>query len=69
MFVKHCKVEVYKNDFLLAENSNLGKTYKKKFSKADTLGESIDLQTYPELNRFSLCGQLQSTVISLTHVW
>jgi len=37
MFVKHCKVEVYKNDFLLAENSNLGKTYKKKFSKADTL--------------------------------
>ena len=38
MFVKHCKVEVYKNDFLLAENSDPSKTVKKKFSKSDTIG-------------------------------
>jgi len=41
MFVKHCRVEVYKNDFLLAENSNLTNTIKKKFSKADTMEDVI----------------------------
>ena len=37
MFVKHCKVEVYKVEFLLAEHGNPDKTVKKRFSKADTL--------------------------------
>ena len=37
MFVKHCKVEVYKVEFLLAENENPDRTVKKRFSKADTL--------------------------------
>ena len=37
MFVKHCKVEVYKVEFLLAEHGNPEKTVKKRFSKADTL--------------------------------
>ena len=50
MFVKHCKVEVYKNDFLLAENSNLSKTIKKQFSKADTLGEYSINSTYRNLS-------------------
>ena len=53
MFVKHCKVEVYKNDFLLAENSNLSKTIKKQFSKADTLGEHMPI-AYKEI-----CQRLQ----------
>ena len=39
MFVKHCKVEVYYIEFQLAENSDLDKIIRKKFSKADTLGE------------------------------
>ena len=37
MFVKHCKVEVYKVEFLLAEHGNPENTVKKRFSKADTL--------------------------------
>jgi ubiquitin carboxyl-terminal hydrolase 4/11/15 len=37
MFVKHCKVEVYKVEFLLAEHGNPEKTVKKRFIKADTL--------------------------------
>ena len=36
MFVKHCKMEVYYNEFQLAEISNLEETKKKKFSKSDT---------------------------------
>merc|ERR1719495_793092 len=37
MFVKHCKVEVYYIEFQLAENSDLDKIIRKKFSKSDTL--------------------------------
>ena len=37
MFVKHCKVEVYKVEFLLSDHANPEKTVKKRFSKADTL--------------------------------
>ena len=37
MFVKHCKVEVYKVEFVLSEHGNPEKTVKKRFSKADTL--------------------------------
>jgi len=37
MFVKHCKVEVYKVEFLLAEHGEPDKTVKMRFSKADTL--------------------------------
>lgn len=37
MFVKHCKVEVYKVEFLLAEHGDPEKSVKKRFSKADTL--------------------------------
>ena len=39
MFVKHCKVEVYYIEFQLAENSDLDKIIRKKFSKSDTLGQ------------------------------
>lgn len=46
MFVKHCKVEVYFIEFQLADNSDLEKTVKRKFSKSDTLGE-------PDLNLFA----------------
>jgi hypothetical protein len=38
MFVKHCKVEIYYTEFLLAELSKPELTVKRKFSKADTLG-------------------------------
>ena len=41
MFVKHCKVEIYYTEFLLAENSNPQLTVKKKFSKSDTLGKLL----------------------------
>jgi ubiquitin carboxyl-terminal hydrolase 4/11/15 len=37
-FVKHCKVEVYLVDFMLAENSRPDEAVKKKFSKTDTIG-------------------------------
>jgi hypothetical protein len=39
MFVKHCKVEIYYTEFLLAELSRPELTVKRKFSKADTLGQ------------------------------
>ena len=44
MFVKHCKVEVYKTDFSLAQHPDTEKTIKKKFSKADTIGELTKLR-------------------------
>ncbi len=37
MFVKHCKVEVYLVEFLLADNRKPEETVKKKFSKSDTV--------------------------------
>jgi len=43
MFVKHCKVEVYKNDFILAQSEDPKKTVKKKFSKADTMDNVISV--------------------------
>ena len=39
MFVKHCRVEVYFIEFELAHNDDLTKIEKRKFSKADTIGE------------------------------
>jgi hypothetical protein len=44
MFVKHCKVEVYYTEFLLAEHSNPERSVKRKFSKADTLGKSFQMK-------------------------
>jgi len=43
MFVKHCKVEVYEDDFFLAESEDPKKTVKKKFSKADTIDDIISV--------------------------
>ncbi len=43
MFVKHCKVEVYYTEFLLAEHSNPEKTVRKKFSKSDSIGEFVSV--------------------------
>ena len=39
MFVKHCKVEIYYTEFLLADHSNPELTVRRKFSKADKLGQ------------------------------
>ena len=39
MFVKHVKVEIYFTELQLTIESQPEKTVKKKFSKADTIGE------------------------------
>ena len=67
MFVKHCKVEVYKVEFLLAENDNPDKTVKKRFSKADTLCKYL---VYNFNDKKSCCfGVEQGGKFSLGSKW
>lgn len=40
MFVKHCKVEVYLTELKLCENGNMNNVVTRRFSKADTIGNT-----------------------------